>query len=227
MSRSRLNAPQHKATAIATVLDSKRAGSLSVQIAPDLAELWVKQIVDHTDVQQHLISFACDDFISRFAVASQQTQVIDALSGSLAPDLPPDDSDGRQPFPFRSGKPQGLADVGDDILAGYVKAEYPQTAAAILSIIDTNTAGKVIRQLSNELAFDMLNRLTCLEAIKPDFRNAIESAIASEAHAPFKGAARKSTLKMVASILNNLESGRSTLFLESLSFEEHRISGSA
>jgi flagellar motor switch protein FliG len=216
MSHSRLKTSQHKATAIAAVLDSKRASSLSVQIAPDLTELWAKQIVGQTDIQTHLVPFACDDFISYFSTSNQRAQVIDALAASLAPGLSPEDSEGRQSFPSWSSKSQNLSDVGDDVLVGYVKAEYPQTAAAILSIIDTNTAGKIIRQLSNELAFDMLNRLTCLEAIKPDFRHVIEAAIASEAHTPVKGAARKSTSKMVASILNNLDTARSALFLESL-----------
>jgi flagellar motor switch protein FliG len=217
MSYSRLNAPYLRATAIATILDSERAGSLSAEIGSDLVELWVKQIIGHGDVQQHLISFACDDFIGRFAIASRQAYVVAALIGDFAPtSLSSEDNQTRQTLVSQSGKPPNLTDVGDDILAGYVKAEYPQTAAAILSIIDTNTAGKIIRQLPNELAFDMLNRLTCLEAIKPDFKGVIELSIASEVHTPFKGSTRKSTSKMVASILNNLDAGRSALFLESL-----------
>jgi flagellar motor switch protein FliG len=217
MSHSRLSAPQLRATAVATVLDSKRTGLLSGEIAADLAELWVKQILGASDVQRRAISFACDDFINRYVVANQQAHVVDALAGGLAPaDASIEDGEIRQSSVHRNNKPQNLVDIGDDVLAGYVKAEYPQTAAAILSIIDTNTAGRIIRQLSNELAFDMLNRLTCLEAIKPDFRHVIEAAIASEAHTPFKGAARKSTSKMVASILNNLDAARSVLFLESL-----------
>jgi flagellar motor switch protein FliG len=217
MSHSRLSAPQLRATAVATVLDSKRTGLLSGEIAADLAELWVKQILGSSDVQRRAISFACDDFINRYVVANQQAHVVDALAGGLAPtDASIEDGEIRQSSVHRNNKPQNLVDIGDDVLAGYVKAEYPQTAAAILSIIDTNTAGRIIRQLSNELAFDMLNRLTCLEAIKPDFRHVIEAAIASEAHTPFKGAARKSTSKMVASILNNLDAARSVLFLESL-----------
>ena len=217
MSHSRFGASQLRATAIAAVLDSKRAGLLSVEIASDLAELWMKQILGRTDVQQRVISFACDDFIGRYVMANQQTHVIDALTVGLAPaGLSVEDSELRQAPVLRNSKSQNVADIGDDVLTGYVKAEYPQTAAAILSIIDTNTAGKIIRQLPNELAFDMLNRLTCLETIKSDFRHVIESAIASEAHTPFKGAARKSTSKMVASILNNLDTARSALFLESL-----------
>ena len=217
MSYSRLSAPQLKATAIATILDSKRANLLSTEITSNSVELWINQILGHTDVHRNLVSFACDDFINHYIIVDQKVQVVDALVGDLTPaGLPIEDSEVRQTSVHRSSKPQNLADISDDVLVGYVKAEYPQTAAAILSIIDTNTAGKIIRQLSDELAFDMLNRLTCLEPVKSDFRHVIEAAIASEVRTPFKGTTRKSTSKMVASILNNLDPGRATLFLESL-----------
>src|ERR1700761_5497871 len=85
MSHSRLSAPQLRATAVATVLDSKRTGLLSGEIAADLAELWVKQILGASDVQRRAISFACDDFINRYVVANQQAHVVDALAGGLAP----------------------------------------------------------------------------------------------------------------------------------------------
>jgi flagellar motor switch protein FliG len=182
-----------------------------------LAEEWVKQILGRTEVQQDVVSFACDDFINRYVMGSQQANVVDALAVGLMPlGSSAEEGEVRQTFTHRANKPQNLADIGDDVLVGYVKAEYPQTAAAILSVIDTNAAGKIIRQLSDELAFDMLNRLTCLETIKSDFRHVIESVIAGEAQTPFKGTTRKSTSKMVASILNNLDAGRSALFLDSL-----------
>src|ERR1051325_8386267 len=59
-------------------------------------------------------------------------------------------------LPSKSSKRS--SNVQEDILATYLKNEYPQTIAVVLSKIDTEHASKVLAALPEELAMNVVKR---------------------------------------------------------------------
>ena len=58
-----------------------------------------------------------------------------------------------------------LSNVQEDILATYLKNEYPQTIAVVLSKLDTEHASKVLAALPEELAMDVVKRMLSLDPV--------------------------------------------------------------
>jgi flagellar motor switch protein FliG len=109
-----------------------------------------------------------------------------------------------------------VAAVGEEVLASYLKGEYPQTAAVILSMIDANLAAKIIRHFPDDLTADVLYRLLHLESVKSDLLASIAVSLRAEIYTPLQGKAKYTTSKLVATILNNLDSADSTRYLDVL-----------
>jgi flagellar motor switch protein FliG len=61
-----------------------------------------------------------------------------------------------------------LSNVQEDILATYLKNEYPQTIAVVLSKIDTEHASKVLAALPEDLAMDVVKRMLALDPVQKE-----------------------------------------------------------
>src|SRR5258708_7099897 len=59
-----------------------------------------------------------------------------------------------------------LSNVQEEILANYLKNEYPQTVAVVLSKIKAENAARVLAILPDDLALDVINRLLRMESIQ-------------------------------------------------------------
>ncbi|WP_204325260.1 hypothetical protein, partial [Stenotrophomonas maltophilia] len=61
-----------------------------------------------------------------------------------------------------------LSNVQEQVLANYLKNEYPQTVAVVLSKIKPEHAGRVLAILPEEFALDVVGRMLKMEAIQKD-----------------------------------------------------------
>ena len=68
--------------------------------------------------------------------------------------------------------------VPDQVLSSYLKQEHPQTAAVVLSKIQSSQAARVIKSLPHELAIDIVNRVLIMENVPKDALNRIEHTLA-------------------------------------------------
>ncbi len=75
---------------------------------------------------------------------------------------------------------QKLSNVQDAVLANYLKNEYPQTFAVILSRIKPDQAARVLGILPDDFAMDVVQRMLKMEAVSKDVRSASRRRCANE-----------------------------------------------
>jgi flagellar motor switch protein FliG len=75
---------------------------------------------------------------------------------------------------------QKLSNVRDEILAGYLKNEYPQTVAVILSKITTDQAARVLALLPDEFAIETVDRMLRMEPVPQTVLERIEETLRIE-----------------------------------------------
>ncbi|HEX4297588.1 MAG TPA: flagellar motor switch protein FliG, partial [Devosia sp.] len=73
-----------------------------------------------------------------------------------------------------------LSNVQEDVLASYLKNEYPQTIAVVLSKIATDHASRVLGALPEELAMDVVKRMLALDPVQKDILEKIETTLRTE-----------------------------------------------
>ena len=56
-----------------------------------------------------------------------------------------------------------LANVNEEILANFLKNEYPQTVAVVLSKLDPDHASKVIAELPEDFSMEVIMRMLRME----------------------------------------------------------------
>jgi flagellar motor switch protein FliG len=61
-----------------------------------------------------------------------------------------------------------LSHVQEDVLANYLKNEYPQTIAVVLSRLSTAHAGRVLAILPEEIAIDVVARMLKMDPVQKD-----------------------------------------------------------
>ncbi len=207
--------PKHQhASLVGALIDQAQAVALAPNLDPASTDALIGRLAKTHNVQPAMLYAACRDFIARFGL--QQRQVA-TLSKALRPDSLGYEDDGAALHGLDSKNIwTTVAAVGEEVLASYLKGEYPQTAAVILSMIDANMAGKIIRHFPDDLTADILYRLLHLESVKSDLLTSIAMSLRTEIYTPLQGKAKHTTSKLVATILNNLDSADSTRYLDVL-----------
>ncbi len=69
-----------------------------------------------------------------------------------------------------------LCNVNEEILANYLKDEYPQAVAVILSKIKPDHASKVLTLLPENFALDCIMRMLRMETVQKEVLGLISSA---------------------------------------------------
>jgi len=112
-----------------------------------------------------------------------------------------------------------LSNVQADVLAAYLKNEYPQTIAVVLSKIDTEHASRVLAALPEELAMDVVQRMLGLDAVQKDILEKIEATLRTEFMSTLNHAKRRDSHEQMAEIFNSFDRQTEARFITSL--EEH------
>jgi flagellar motor switch protein FliG len=111
---------------------------------------------------------------------------------------------------------QKLSNVQDQVLANYLKNEYPQTVAVILSKIRSDHAARVLGILPDEFALDVVNRMLRMEAVPKDALERIEETLRVEFIANLAHTARRDSHELMAEIFNAFDRHTESRFLSAL-----------
>src|SRR6218665_1271651 len=109
-----------------------------------------------------------------------------------------------------------LSNVQEDILATYLKNEYPQTIAVVLSKIDTEHASKVLAALPEDLAMDVVKRMLALDPVQKDILEKIETTLRTEFMSTLSHAKRRDSHEQMAEIFNSFDRQTEARFITSL-----------
>ena len=109
-----------------------------------------------------------------------------------------------------------LANVHEQVLANYLKNEYPQTVAVILSKIKSDHSSRVLSLLPEGFAMEVVMRMLHMEAVQKDVLEGIERTLRTEFMSNLAKTARRDSHEMMAEIFNNLDRNTESRFITAL-----------
>jgi flagellar motor switch protein FliG len=109
-----------------------------------------------------------------------------------------------------------LGNVNEAVLANYLKNEYPQTVAVVLSKVKSEHAARVLSVLPEDFALEVCLRLLRMEAIQKDVLSGIEQTLRNEFMSNLARTNRQDSHEMMAEIFNNFDRATEGRFLAML-----------
>jgi flagellar motor switch protein FliG len=109
-----------------------------------------------------------------------------------------------------------LGNVHEAVLANYLKNEYPQTVAVVLSKVRADHAARVLSLLPDSFAMEVVMRMLRMESIQRDVLDGVERTLRSEFMSNLARSTRRDAHEMMADIFNNLDRHAGTRFLSAL-----------
>jgi flagellar motor switch protein FliG len=116
-----------------------------------------------------------------------------------------------------------LSNVQENVLASYLKNEYPQTTAVVLSKIRPDHAAKVLSLLPEELALEVIQRMLKMQSVQKDILDKVEETLRVEFMSNLSTTRRRDSHETMAEIFNNFDRQTEAKFLASLE-EDNRDS---
>src|SRR3954452_21286483 len=98
-----------------------------------------------------------------------------------------------------------LGNVNEAVLANYLKNEYPQTVAVVLSKVKADHAGRVLTLLPDSFAIEVVMRMLRMESIQRDVLDGVEQTLRSEFMSNLSRTSRRDSHEMMAEIFNSLD----------------------
>ncbi len=114
-----------------------------------------------------------------------------------------------------------LANVQEEVLANYLKNEYPQTVAVVLSKLRAEHAARVLAILPEDFALDVVTRMLKMESVQKDVIERVEMTLRTEFMSNLSQTRRRDLHEVMAEIFNNFDRQTETRFITALE-EENR-----
>ena len=114
-----------------------------------------------------------------------------------------------------------LGNVNEAVLANYLKNEYPQTVAVVLSKIKADHAARVLSLLAEDFAMEVVMRMLRMDSIQRDVLDGVERTLRSEFMSNLARATRRDSHELMAEIFNNLDRTVEGRFLAALEDRSH------
>jgi flagellar motor switch protein FliG len=109
-----------------------------------------------------------------------------------------------------------LANVNESVLANYLKNEYPQTVAVVLSKVKSDHAGRVLTQLPESFAMEVIMRMLRMEAVQKEVLDDVERTLRNEFFTSLARTNRRDAHELIAEIFNSLDRNTETRFIAAL-----------
>ncbi|OYW67799.1 MAG: flagellar motor switch protein FliG [Bosea sp. 12-68-7] len=170
--------------------------------------------VDADDVERLML-----DFVGKLSSAGAVTGSFDRTISLLEKILPTDQvamimEEIRGPAGRNMW--QKLGNIDAVVLANFLKNEYPQTIAVILSKIRPEHSANVLRNLPNDLSIEVVGRMLRLESVQKEALDHIENTLRTEFVATLTQTRRRDPHEMMAEIFNGFDRQTEMRFLSAL-----------
>lgn len=109
-----------------------------------------------------------------------------------------------------------LGNVHEQVLANYLKNEYPQTVAVVLSKIRPTHASRVLGLLPEDFSTEVVMRMLRMETVQREVLEDVEKTLRSEFMSNLSATTRRDSHEMMAEIFNNFDRASEAKFLQSL-----------
>ncbi len=109
-----------------------------------------------------------------------------------------------------------LGNVHEAVLANYLKNEYPQTVAVVLSKVRPDHAARVLALLPESFSIEVVMRMLRMESVQKDVLDGVERTLRAEFMSNLARSTRRDAHEMMAEIFNNLDRASEARFVAAL-----------
>jgi flagellar motor switch protein FliG len=109
-----------------------------------------------------------------------------------------------------------LGNVNEAVLANYLKNEYPQTVAVVLSKIKAEHAARVLAALPEDFALECVQRMLRMEPVQREILDKIEQTLRTEFMSNLARTSKRDSHEMMADIFNNFDRQTENRFVAAL-----------
>ena len=109
-----------------------------------------------------------------------------------------------------------IADMSDKVLVEYLKNEYPQTVAFILSKLPSQKASKIISKFSENFSFEVIKRILNMDEVNKSVLLNLENTLRRDLVEKSDISKELDNNQIVADIFNNLDKKDESMFFELL-----------
>ena len=209
----------HKASILMLALGDEHAGKLFAIMHEDeikaISSTMAQLGVVHADAVERL----CGDFVHNFGATGGILGSFEVTENLLMQGLSKDRvSQIMEEIRGPAGRTMWdkLANVNETVLANFLKNEYPQTVAVVVSKVKPDHAAKVLSQLPEAFAMEVVQRMLRMEAVQKDVLDDIERTLRNEFMSNLARTNRRDPHEAMAEIFNNLDRASETKFLSAL-----------
>jgi flagellar motor switch protein FliG len=159
------------------------------------------------------------EFVGRLSASGALMGNYDATERLLQQYLPPERVSGLMEEirgPAGRNMWEKLSNVQEQVLANYLKNEYPQTVAVVLSKLRPEHAARVLSILPEELALDVVTRMLKMEAVQKEVIERVEQTLRTEFMSNLSQTRRRDAHEVMAEIFNNFDRQTETRFMTAL-----------
>jgi flagellar motor switch protein FliG len=170
-------------------------------------------------VESELVENLLLEFVGRLSASGAIMGNYDATERLLHQYLPPERVTGIMEEirgPAGRNMWEKLSNVQEQVLANYLKNEYPQTVAVVLSKLRPEHAARVLGILPEEFALDVVNRMLKMEAVQKEVIERVENTLRVEFMSNLSQTRRRDAHEVMAEIFNNFDRQTETRFMTAL-----------
>ena len=109
-----------------------------------------------------------------------------------------------------------LGNVNEQVLANYLKNEYPQTVAVVLTKIKSDHASRVLGALPEDFALECIGRMLRMESVQKDILDKVEKTLRQEFMTNLARTAKRDAHELMAEIFNNFDRQTEGRFMTAL-----------
>lgn len=109
-----------------------------------------------------------------------------------------------------------LSNVNEAVLAAYLKNEYPQTVAVVLSKIEPAHSARVLTSLPEEFGVEVILRMSKMESVQKEIINDVERTLRAEFMSNLARTSRRDNTEVMAEIFNYFDRSTEARLMSSL-----------
>ena len=208
----------------------EKAAVILLALGEDHTRLW--QSLDDEEVKEISQAMAALGTVSSSVVEELMVEFVSGMSGSgsvmgsfeqtqrlLASFMPPERVEGlMEEIRGPAGRTMWdkLGNVNEAVLANYLKNEYPQTVAVVLSKVKPDHAARVLTSLPEDFALECVQRMLRMEPVQREILDKIEQTLRTEFMSNLARTSKRDSHEMMAEIFNNFDRQTESRFIAAL-----------
>jgi flagellar motor switch protein FliG len=209
---------------------SDKAAILMLSLGEQAKKVWsllgddeIKELSQAMSGLGHVPSSVVDqlvlEFVQQMSGAGSITGSIDQTQRMLAAFLPDDKVENMmEEIRGPAGRSiwDKLANVSEEVLAAYLKNEYPQTVAVVLTKVKPDHAAKVLAHLPDDFAAECITRMLAMEPVQREIVDKIERTLRTEFMSNLARTPKRDPHELMAEIFNSFDRQAEGRFLSAL-----------